>query len=32
MKKRERDVIKLETKALEGKFVDYTEEDNGYLL
>ena len=29
---RERDVIKLETKALEGKFVDYTEGDNGYLL
>ena len=31
MRKRDRDVSKLETKALEGKFVGYTEGDNGYL-
>ena len=32
MRKRDRDVIKLEHKALEGKFVGYTEGDNGYLV
>ena len=32
MRKRDRDVSKLETKALEGKFVGYTEGDNGYLV
>ena len=32
MRKRYRDVSKLETKALEGKFVGYTEGDNGYLV
>ena len=31
MRRRERDVSKLEPKALEGKFVEYTEGDNGYL-
>ena len=30
-RKRDRDVSKFEPKALEGKFVDYTEGDNGYL-
>ena len=32
MRKRDRDVSKLEPKALEGKFVVYTEGDNGYLV
>ena len=32
MRKQDRDVSKLEPKALEGKFVGYTEEDNGYLV
>ena len=32
MRKRDRDVSKLEPKAQEGKFVGYTEEDNGYLV
>ena len=32
MRKRDRDVSKLEPKALEGKFVSYTEGDNGYLV
>ena len=32
MRKRDRDVSKLETKALEGKFVAYTEGDSGYLV
>ena len=32
MRKRDRDVSKLEPKALKGKFVDYTEGDNGYLV
>ena len=32
MRKRERDVSKLEPKALGGKFVEYTEGDNGYLV
>ena len=32
MRKRDRNVIKLETKALEGKFGGYTEGDNGYLV
>ena len=32
MRKRDRDVTKLEPKALEGKFVGYTEADNGYLV
>ena len=32
MRKRDRDVSKLEPTALEGKFVGYTEGDNGYLL
>ena len=32
MRKRDRDVSKLEPKALEGKFVGYTERDNGYLV
>ena len=32
MRKRGRDVSKLEPKALEGKFVGYTEEDSGYLV
>ena len=32
MRKRDRDVNKLEPKALEGKFVVYTERDNGYLV
>ena len=32
MRKRNRDVSKLEPKALEGKFVGYTEGDNGYLV
>ena len=32
MRKRDRDVSKLERKALEGKFVGYTEGDNGYLV
>ena len=32
MSKRDRDVSKLEPKALEGKFVGYTEGDNGYLV
>ena len=32
MKKRDKDVGKLEPKALEGKFVGYTEGDNGYLV
>ena len=31
-RKWDRDVIKLEPKALEGKFVGYTEVDNGYLV
>ena len=29
---RDKDVSKLEPKALEGRFVGYTEEDNGYLM
>ena len=32
MRKRDRDVSKLEPKALEGKFVGYTEGENGYLV
>ena len=32
MRKRDRDVSELEPKALEGKFVGYTEGDNGYLV
>ena len=32
MRKRDRDVSKLEPKALEGKFVGCTERDNGYLV
>ena len=32
MMKRDRDVSKLEPKALEGKFVGDTEGDNGYLV
>ena len=32
MRKRDRDVSKLEPKALEGKFGGYTEGDNGYLV
>ena len=32
MRRRDRDVNKLEVKALEGKFVGYTEWDNGYLV
>ena len=32
MRKQDRDVSKLEPKALEGKIVGYTEGDNGYLL
>ena len=32
MRKRDREVSKLEPKALEGKFVDYTEGENGYLV
>ena len=32
MKKRDRDVSKLEPKALERKFVGYTEGENGYLV
>ena len=32
MRKRDREVSKLEPKALEGKFVGYTEGDNGYLV
>ena len=32
MRKRDRDVSKIEPKALEGKFVGYTEGDNGYLV
>ena len=32
MSKRDKDVGKLEPKALEGKFVGYTEGDNGYLV
>ena len=32
MSKRDRDVSKLEPKALEGKFLGYTEGDNGYLV
>ena len=32
MRKRGRDVSTLESKALEGKFVCYTEGDNGYLV
>ena len=32
MRKWDRDVSKLELKELEGKFVGYTEEDNGYLV
>ena len=32
MRKRDRDVSKLEPKAMEGKFVGYTEGDNGYLV
>ena len=32
MRKRDRDVSKLEPKALEGKFVGYTEGENGYML
>ena len=32
MRKRDRGVSKLEPKPLEGKFVGYTEGDNGYLL
>ena len=32
MRKRDRDVSKLEPKALEGKFVNYTGGDNGYLV
>ena len=32
MGKRDRDVSKIEPKALEGKFVGYTEGDHGYLV
>ena len=32
MRKRHRDVSKLEPKALEGKFVGYAEGDNEYLV
>ena len=32
MRKRDREVRKLEPKALEGKFVGYTEGENGYLV
>ena len=32
MRKRDKDISKLEPKALEGKFVGYTEGDNGYLV
>ena len=32
MRKRDRNVSKHEPKALEGKFVGYTEGDNGYLV
>ena len=32
MRKRDREVSKLEPKALEGKFVGYTEGENGYLV
>ena len=32
MRKRDRDVSKLEPKALEGKFMGYTAGDNGYLV
>ena len=32
MRKRDRDVSNLELKALEGKFVGYTEGYNGYLV
>ena len=32
MRKWDRDVSKIEPKALEGKFVGYTEVDNGYLV
>ena len=32
MRKRDRDVSKLEPKALEGNFVSYTEGENGYLV
>ena len=32
MRKRDRDVSKLEPKALKGKFVGYTKGDNGYLV
>ena len=32
MRKRDREVSKLESKALEGKFVGYTEGENGYLV
>ena len=32
MRKRDREVSKLEPKALEGKFVGYTEGKNGYLV
>ena len=32
MRKRDRNVSKLEPKALEGKFVGYTEGDTGYLV
>ena len=32
MRKRDRDISKLEPKALEGKFVGFTEGDNGHLL
>ena len=32
MRKRDRNVSKLELKALEGKFVGYTEGENGYLV
>ena len=32
MRKRDTDFSKIEPKALEGKFLDYTERDNGYLV
>ena len=32
MRKRDRDVSKLDHKAVEGKFVGYIEGDNGYLV
>ena len=32
MRKRDRDVSKPDPKAVEGKFVGYTEGDNGYLV